>query len=133
MCESAGPKCMNRQCYVDFLDWRLKLDDKENMVEENLFICFSSLPMVAIYRLMSVFYLTFCIPLMLIRGNSHGLSDHGWLVHSNGYVIDILEQKMIVLEDNSKKIIEEYFMMNLCDTFMQELPPLKECLDYLHT
>ena len=53
-------------------------------------------------------------------------------MHPNGYAIDVLEQKMIVLEDNSEQIMEEYFMMNLFDTFVQELHPLKEHLDYMH-
>ena len=48
-------------------------------------------------------------------------------------MIDVLEKKMIVLENNSEKLIEKYFMMNLFDMFSQELPPLKECLDYLCT
>ena len=44
-------------------------------------------------------------------------------------MIDVLEKKMIVLENNSEKLIEKYFMMNLFDAFVQEFSPLKECLD----
>ena len=40
---------------------------------------------------------------------------------------------MIVLECNSEKRIEKDYMMNLFDTFVKELPPLKECLDHLCT
>ena len=80
VCEVAGPTCMNRQYCVEFLAWCLKSEDKGSRLEENLFICVSSLPMVTIYRLMSIFYLTIFVTMRLISGNSHKLAEFGWSV-----------------------------------------------------
>ena len=38
VCEAAGPVHFNRKTHLDFLDWRLKSSDKENALEENLFV-----------------------------------------------------------------------------------------------
>ena len=101
--EVDGPMCMNRKYYVDFLDRWLKLEEKENMLEECLFIFFSSLSMVDVCMLVSIFYLSDCSPMRWMSGNSHRLVDRGWSVQSSGRVIDILEKKITVLEDNSEK------------------------------
>ena len=72
------------------------------MLEENLFIFFS-LPMIAFYRLMSIFHLLVCAPIRWMRRNLHKLGEHRWSVQSNVHMIDVLEQNMIVLEDCSEK------------------------------
>ena len=104
--KSVRPRHMNRKLFIEFIDWRIKSEEKDSMLEVKLFACFSILPMVAVYRRVSIFYLTICAHVRLISGNSHRLAEHGWLVQSKGRMIYLLDQKIIV-KNNRRRFHDE--------------------------
>ena len=129
--ESAGPTHMNRTCYVEFLDRKLRAVGKKNILEENLFIILSSVHVVALFRAFSILFISVALPMRWLAGKSHALGECNWSVRSMGRIIDTLEAKMMELEGDPAKHADEGFMMNIFGVFIQELKPFKEYLDHV--
>ena len=106
-CEVALLTCNNRQHCIEFLNWRLNSTDKDKKLEENIFICLCSEPMTSLCRIMAITCLLLLLPRRFIAGNSRTFSKYGFSCRSNGRVIDVLEQKLIILETENDQIIDK--------------------------
>ena len=98
----------------------------DNILQENLFIMFSSTRLVATSRLFYIIFHCIIAPVRIIASSYHKLARYGWNVHSYGQVIDTLETKLKEIEKNSMLICSEDFMMKIFDKYEDELPPLKD-------
>ena len=129
--ESAGPMFMNRIYYVEFLDKKLRSLRKSNILEENLFMLLSSVHIVALFRSFTMCFISVVLPVRWLAGKTHELSDCNWGVRSMGRVIDMLETKMMEIQQNSSLFTNEDFMMNLFSELVFELPSLQEYLEHM--
>ena len=66
--ESAGPIYMNRLHYVECLDKKLRSVGKSNMLEENLFMLFTSVHVVALMRSFSICFVSVVLPMRWLGG-----------------------------------------------------------------
>ena len=119
----------NRKCYIELLDFQLKSADKDNMLKQNQCICFPSEHVVALCWIMSIPCLLLVLPMRFIVGNSHTFGKHSFFCRHNGRIIDVLEQKCVILEMEYDKITDKEFIVNMFQEFFIELPPLKKYLD----
>ena len=132
ICTCAGPACMNRPLCIEYLDKRFRAHEKDNILEENMYILLSSLSTTAMFRLFSIIDLSIVMPMRWFAGNSHLLSEHGWSVRSNGRLLDTLCNKMTLLGESPSHIINEEFMMGLFNEHKNEIPPFNEHINYLY-
>ena len=98
---------------------------KSNILEENSQIVLTSLTMVACLRRLSTCNYSIIVPKRWLVGKSHALSKHNWSVRSMVRVLDILHDKMSILSQESKKIMDESFMMNFFNPLIETLLPFK--------
>ena len=77
ICTCAGPACMNRRLCIECLDKRFRAHDKDNILEENMYILLSSLSTTSMFRLFSIIDLLIVLPMRWFSGNSHLLSEYG--------------------------------------------------------
>ena len=59
------------------------------------------------------------------------LGKWGWGPISNGDAIDTLREKMMDLIDDPSKVLNEDFMMNMFQKYVDALPPFKSYLEHL--
>eukprot|EP00965_Chrysotila_dentata_P105673 3490413-Pleurochrysis_carterae.AAC.1 len=71
--EGAAPVYTNRVLWVEFLDERLRMPGADDILQENLFVCLTSVELIASVRVHAILYLSVVIPLRLLAGNSHKL------------------------------------------------------------
>ena len=122
----------NRQYCVEFLDEQLRIPGKGNILQENLFVILSSAEMVALSRLCSIIYLSICLPVRWLAGQTHTLQEYGWGARSMGRVVDILEEKLEGLMNNPDLIVNETHMSGLFNEVIEELPPFKDFYKHLY-
>ena len=122
----------NRQYCVEFLDEQLRVPGKGNILQENLFVILSSAEMVALSRLCSIIYLSICLPVRWLAGQTHTLQKYGWGARSMGRVVDILEEKLEGLMNNPDLIVNETHMSGLFNEVIEELPPFKDFYKHLY-
>ena len=130
--EGAPAIYWNRQYCIEFLDEQLRMSCGGNILQENLFIVQSSLEMVALSRLCSIFFLCICAPVRWIAGNTHTLQEYNWGARSMGRIVDILEMKLVEINQTVDLVLDQNYMMGLFDDIVEELPPFKEYLKYMY-
>ena len=129
--ESVGSIYMNRIHYVEYLDEALSMANKNNTLEESLFVILNSVQMIASVKGLSISYLYFVIPIRWLAGNSHKLHKYNWSVRSNRRAIDLLEEAIVKLCYNGNLIIDESFMSRIFHELIKELEPIKENLSFI--
>ena len=72
---------MNRPYWTEFLDERLRTPG-DNIPQENIFIIFSSLEMMALARLCAIIHITICLPTHWLSGNCHTIAHYNLSVRS---------------------------------------------------
>jgi len=97
----------NRLLYIEYLDQRLRIYKKSNILEENLFILLSSLLVVALLQVHSIIHLALVILVWWLTTNSYILDKFNWLVYSMGYIIDTNKEKATILTKSLSLIIDE--------------------------
>ena len=129
--EGACAVYWNRPYYVEFLDEQLRMIGNEgNILQENLFVIFTSLPMIALFRISSILHVAICIPMRWLAGNTHKMKDHNWSVRSMGRALDILESALEKILLDQSLILDRQFMMGIFDELRSELLPFDDFLKY---
>ena len=130
--ESAGPIYCNRPLCVEYLDKRLRGYNKSNILEENLFILMTSLPVVALLRTHAILHLAIVMPVRWLAANTHLLGAHNWSVRSMGRVVDQIEAKATILHEIPSLITNDTFMMSWFREFEEELPPFATYTSFIY-
>ncbi len=65
-----------------------------------------------------------------LAGNTHKLSEYGWGERSMGKVITLLHDTFVEVQGNGALLLEENFIMKIFSLLYEDIPPLKEYLDY---
>jgi len=131
-CEGSGAIYMNRVYYIEFLDERLRTCGAEgNILQENLFIIYSSMEMIAQTRVYSIIHLSIVLPMRWLAGNSHKLSEFDWSVRSNGRCADMLETALVPMEEDGYLLLDKEFMFGIFSELFGELPPFVTYLEYM--
>ena len=122
----------NRNYCIEFLD-EILIDKKkgENILARNLFVMLSSLEMVAVARLWSIFHFSLIMPIRWLSGKCHKLGKYGWCYINLARVLDTLKISLESIVDSPKLIHDEQFMMGLMTPWAKQLPPFKEYLNHM--
>ena len=120
----------NRPFYVEFLFERLRINDSDHILRENLYIILTSMEMTALFRVMAIFHLSVVVPHRWLVSNVQNLRADDFSLRSLGRVIDKLESTFEQIVNKTKSILDEDFMMGIFDTFKNEIPKLNDFLDY---
>ena len=128
--EGAGAIYWNRKYWIEFLDDRLR-NPGDNILQENLFILLSSCEMIALARVCSIVHIAICLPSRWLAGNTHKLAQYDWSVRSMGRMVDLLQKALVEVAADGQKMLDESFMMGIFDELIDELPPLKEYMNYI--
>ena len=72
----------------------------------------TSVEMVALTRVMSIFHFKVCMPMRWLAGNTHHLGQTGydWSARSMGKAVDALELAFIAVGNDGSKYLDEDFM-----------------------
>ena len=89
ICMGANAVYINRPLNIEFLDQRLCIKDNFNIFQENLFIVLSSLEMIDMSCLFSIFHIAIVIPFRWLVGNTHQLAHRKWGAIPMGCSVDI--------------------------------------------
>ena len=128
--DGAGAVFMNRTYYVQFLDQALTAKC-DNILQKNLFIILTSVEMIALSRVYSIFHVAICLPLRYLTGACHKLGVHDFSFRSMGEVIDVLDEKLNEIVETPSLFIDHEFMSNIFKLFQERIPAFKEHLIYM--
>ncbi len=126
----------NYPYYVEFLDMMLRKhrrgnsNDKASILQQNWFVALTSEEMIALSRLLAIFHISVSVPFRGLSGKTHELKDYGtdfgWGAMSMSCVMDTLYEKMNELRKSPSLIVNDGFMMSICNEYLLELPPFEE-------
>ena len=119
--KSAGPICMDIIFYVNYLDRNMCSVGKSNISEENIFIVWSSMHVLALWQTYSIIYLTLIVLIRWLSGNSNNPSKHGWTLCSMGRMSDVLEKKINSSLRRTTQVYNEYFILKTFCPFRNKL------------
>ncbi len=133
LCLEAAPAIyMNRYVCFDYASYVLRLPKKQdNILLRCLFVLMTSEEIIAQSRLYAILYISFCVPMRWLAAKTPELGKWGWGPISNGDAIDTLREKMMDLIDDPSKVLNEDFMMNMFQKYVDALPPFKSYLEHL--
>ena len=121
----------NRNYCLEFMEDILQFGGKrkDNILLNNLFVIQTSIEMISVTRLWSIFHLAIIMPMRWLAAKTHTLAQYNWGVISMGRVLDKLKLSLeSTIMAEPELIHDESFMMGLMDTWKDELPPFKEYL-----
>ncbi len=133
LCLMAAPAIyMNRYVCFDYASYVLRLPKKQdNILLRCVFVLMTSEEIIAQSCLFAIFYVSFCLPMHWLAAKTPELGKWGWGPISNGDALDTLREKMMDIVDDSTKILDENFMMNMFLKYVDTIPPYKEYWDHL--
>ncbi len=65
-----------------------------------------------------------------LAGNTHKLAEYGWGERSMGRVFTLLHDAFVEIQSNGSLLLEQDFIMNIFSPLYDEIPPLKQYLNY---
>ncbi len=123
---------MNRLPCLEFLEEMLRLPKKrDNILMRYLHTVMRCGEMVALSRLLSILYLSVCLPMRWLAAKTSQLAEYKWGPVSMGRALDTLREAMLKVEANPRVVLSEVFMMGIFNEFYEELPPFKEYWTFL--
>ena len=133
LCLLAAPAIyMNRLSSVEYMDEILRLPKKrDNILMRNLFVVLTSAEMVALSRLLTIIYMSMCLPLRWLAAKTPDLAEYEWGAVNMSLVLDVFKDKLDYLVLNPDKVLCKSFMMNLFKQFLVKLPPMQEYWDLI--
>ncbi|KAL7536200.1 hypothetical protein ACHAXR_006982, partial [Thalassiosira sp. AJA248-18] len=123
---------MNREYCYEYADYLLRIPKKrDNILLRNLVTLMRSEEMIAVSRLFSIFFISYCMPLRWLAGKTATLAEYKWGPVSMGRALDTLREKMLEIADSPELCLDEDFMMNMFKEFRDELPPFHEYHEFM--
>ncbi len=101
-----------------------------NLLQRSLFIVLGSMEMIAQLRVASILHLGVVMPMRWLAGNTHKLAKCGWGERSMGRAIALLHDAFVEIQSDGSLLLEQDFIMNIFSPLYNEIPPLKQYLDY---
>jgi hypothetical protein len=133
LCLMAAPAIyMNRNVCFNYTSYLLRLLKKqENILLRCVFMLMTSEEIIAQSRLYRILYISSCLPMQRLAAKTPELREWGWGPISNGDAIDTLHKKMIGIVNDSTKVLDKGFMMNMFSKYIDALPPFQEYWEHL--
>ena len=78
----------------------------------------------------SILHLAVVLPMRWLAGDSHKLSEYGWGERSMGRALTLLHDAFVDVQGVGALLFDENFIMTIFSPLYEEIPPLKEYLDY---
>ncbi len=86
---------------------------------------------IAQSRMYGILYTSFCLPMQWPAAKTPELREWGWGPISNGDAIDTLRKKMIDIVNDTTKVLDKGFMMNMFSKYIDALPPFQQYWEHL--
>ena len=118
---------MNRLSSLEYLDEMLRLPNKrDNILMRTLFCVLSCVEILALYWLLTIYYLSICLSLCLLAAKTPELTEYNWGPVSMGLPLDVFKSKLEELIANLKLVLCESLMMKIFSKLLTDLPPMQE-------
>jgi hypothetical protein len=101
-----------------------------NLLQPLLFIVLGSMEMIAQLRVASILHLGVVLPMRWLAGNTHKMAEYGWGECSMGRAITLLHDAFKEIQSDGLLLLDQDFIMNIFFPLYQEIPPLKQYLNY---
>ena len=101
---------------------------KDNIILNNLFVIQSTVEMISVTRLWSIFHIVIIMPMRWLAAKTHELAEYNWGVISLGRVLGKLKLDLDRKVEDPQLIHNKEFMMGMMDAWAEELPLFKEYL-----
>ena len=107
-----GTVYWNRNYNVQSLDKALRGKGKGHLLHENIFICLSSVEMIAVSRFFLILHVAISMPFRWLVGNTHKsyMKAYGWGARSIGRAIDILHTSYKDILDDIELIHDKIYI-----------------------
>jgi hypothetical protein len=102
----------------------------DNLLQRSLFIVLGSMEMIAQLRVASILHLGVVLPMRWLAGNTHKLAKFGWGECSMGRPTTLLYDAFVDIQGDGSLLLEQDFIMNIFSPLYEEIPPLKQYLNY---
>ena len=133
--EGAPALLMNIPLYLQYLYWRRMSavgGKSDNILATKLFILLRSSEVVALLRVLSMLYISICLPIRWLAGKCHELKDYDFGYYDMGLVLTCMESAFEQILDEPELFFDEEFMMeNLFKTIVDKVDPLREYLTHM--
>ena len=120
----------NRKYYIEYLACTLCYGDKDNSLEESLFVILSSTEFIAVTRVMCILMVAVSQLMRYLVGCSHTFGQYGWSNRHMSKQFDVLEKHLLYLVDHQENFLDKDFMLNIFGEAREQLPPFNEFLTY---
>lgn len=103
--DAAIPLYIDRKFFVDYLHSRVFQKDNKNILEDFLYVTFTSMQYVAMTRANAIVDVLVSRPMRWLSGKSHELE--GWSPRSMGEVLDIVEQFFLQAQHDGSLFLDQ--------------------------
>ena len=76
----------------------------------------TSVEMISLLRVLSILYISVCMPLRWLAGNCGDLGEYGFGVADMATVVDLMDEAFFEMVNNGEKVLDEDFMMDIFKT-----------------
>ena len=115
---------------VKYLHQTLCANEKENILQTNLFIVLECVEIIAQLRVASIFFLAVIVPWRWLAGKSHSLGHRDWGEKDMSVICDLVYQAFRIVEANGETFLDEDFIMNIFSPLYSKLPEFEQYLKW---
>lgn len=122
----------NRKYHIKFLATSLCCSDKDNSLEDSLFVMLTSAEFIAVTRSMCMLMVAVSQPMRYLTGCTHTFASYDWNNRHMSKQCDVLEEHLLCLVDHPSNFLDRDFMLNIFGEAREQLPPFDKCLSHMH-
>ena len=128
--EAALPLYAGRKFIIEYLHKTLCENDKDNILQHNMFIVLESVEIISMIRVAAIFFLSVVVPWRWLAGKTHELAHRQWGEKDMGVVCDIVYEKFKTIAEDGDKMLDEDFMLQMFSPLYTKLPEFKQFIEW---
>ena len=128
--EASLPLYVGRKYIVEFLHMKLCTNEKENILQTNLFIVLECVEMIAQVRIASIFFIAVIVPWRWLAGKCHELGHRDFGEKDMSQICDLVFEAMQAVELDGEKMLDEDFIMSIFSPLYSKVPELEQYLEW---
>ena len=103
----------------------------DGILEKKLYTVLQCTDMVSLLRVLSILYVSICIPMRWLAGNCGNLEEYGFGVADMPKALDLMDDAFEKVSIDGNLLLDEDFMMGIFDPLVRTMPPFEEYLNYI--
>ena len=95
----------------------------DGILERNLYMTLRSVEMVSLLRILSILYISLCLPLRWLVGNCGDLGEYSFGVADMQEVLDLMDKAFAKIIEDGDLMLDDDFMMGIFELLARSIEP----------